>query len=104
MLWLNSLGIFRYVDQSITTLDSALPMFQNGVVLCDLVSVACGKKILGITRKPKVKATALSNISKAMELLRKRRDISNRFLWYDDAVIMHVFSLLLNRSFPIYQV
>ena len=86
LLWMSSLGLFHRLNKEVTTLDDCIDDLSNGTVLCDLVSVTCGTRVVGVTRNPKVKATCLSNIQKALELLRRRRDMSQRFLWAEEEI------------------
>jgi hypothetical protein len=44
---------------------------KRGVILCDLVGLLFNCKITGVVRQPLTETSCISNIRKAMEVLRK---------------------------------
>eukprot|EP01028_Stygiella_incarcerata_P008827 TRINITY_DN396_c0_g1_i3.p1 TRINITY_DN396_c0_g1~~TRINITY_DN396_c0_g1_i3.p1 ORF type:complete len:1114 (+),score=328.12 TRINITY_DN396_c0_g1_i3:2593-5934(+) len=85
LLWLHAIGVVPTSGVPLC-LDDILPHIQSGVLLCDTVSVIEGKKIVGVFRNPKIDSTALRNISKALEIMRRRRDMSQRYLWSEQQI------------------
>eukprot|EP01012_Entosiphon_sulcatum_P046145 TRINITY_DN6186_c0_g2_i1.p1 TRINITY_DN6186_c0_g2~~TRINITY_DN6186_c0_g2_i1.p1 ORF type:complete len:656 (+),score=72.59 TRINITY_DN6186_c0_g2_i1:74-2041(+) len=62
------------------------PYLRNGTLLCDIATVATGKRILGVLRSPKTASSCLSNIRKATEALRSLKGMAKTYLDYDEDV------------------
>lgn len=77
--WLNS---FRFSEGLLQDEHQVVLEMRSGVLLCDLVSSLEQKRILGIFRPPRTHSTSLSNIIKALTLLRANRSIHSPFLKY----------------------
>ena len=79
--WLKSLGIVRQVNsiQSIIDIEANI---KNGTLLCKLVSLLFSCSILGVNENPRTKASELSNIRKALEVLRKQQSMPQRYVYY----------------------
>ena len=54
---------------------------SNGNILCELVSIIFNVKLPGIFKDPRTETTCISNIRKALEILRKQRKMSQKFTW-----------------------
>jgi hypothetical protein len=54
---------------------------KNGTLLCRAVSVICKCRINGIFQNPKTDSTAISNIRKSLEILRKTPNMPQKYLW-----------------------
>ncbi len=49
---------------------------SNGTLLCETVSTVFNIKLTGVFKEPKTDATSLSNIRKALDVLRSQRKMS----------------------------
>ncbi|KAL0480082.1 hypothetical protein AKO1_007056, partial [Acrasis kona] len=87
VFWLRSVGLCVSSDPMLTCLEMIESGMRNGVLLCDVVSFVLGEKIIGVCRSPKVAASCLSNINRSLELLRKRKSMTQEFLWGDKDVL-----------------
>jgi hypothetical protein len=86
LFWLRSLGMF--VDRAVpSTLSDIEFDITNGTLLCELVGFVVGERIIGVHKNPKVSTSKLANINKALEPLRRRKGVSQRFLWKDEEVL-----------------
>ena len=69
------MGIFhRLKKQNAENIDSMIEIQQdisNGNILCELVSIIFNVKLPGVFKDPKTETTCISNIRKALEILRK---------------------------------
>lgn len=76
--WLQSLGLIK--SQNIATILDFEKEIRNGTLLCELAQIISNNKqpINGIFKDPKTDATAISNIRKALENLRKLSKISHK--------------------------
>ena len=74
--WINNLGIVKteFFSQLIADV-------KTGVLLCDLVDIIFGCRIRGVFKAPKTQATCASNIRKALEMMRRSKRMSQKFLW-----------------------
>jgi hypothetical protein len=89
LFWLRTLGMLPATEgmsphQALEQVEAGI---RNGTLLCDLVSFVVGERIIGVSRTPKVAATCLSNINRALEQLRKRKGITQEFLWRDKELL-----------------
>jgi len=75
--WLCSLG----VSQSCPNLTALLPIWTTGFLLARTVSLVCRTPIEGIFEEPKSEGGALSNVRKALDLLKQTPCMSQKFLW-----------------------
>ncbi|KAF0980306.1 hypothetical protein FDP41_013520 [Naegleria fowleri] len=78
--WLRSLGMLPIHKPIPDTLEDIDEEIRNGTILCDLVGFILGDPIVGVTRNPKIVTACRSNISKAMDLLRQRKKMCQKFL------------------------
>ena len=82
--WVHSLGYLPLPTDVLWTADEALEAMLagccDGTLLCDLTSQVCSEQIPGITRRPRVAAAQLGNISKAFEVLQRRKAVSTKHL------------------------
>jgi hypothetical protein len=89
LFWLRTLGMLPATDgmsphQALAYVETGV---RNGTLLCDLVSFVVGERIIGVSRAPKVAATCLANINRALEQLRKRKGMTSEFLWRDQEIL-----------------
>lgn len=54
---------------------------SNGLLLSELVSLLFNTKLTGIFKDPKTEGTAISNLRKPLEILRKQAKMSQKFTW-----------------------
>lgn len=76
--WLQSLGLIR--TQNVTSILDIEKEIRNGTLLCELAQIISKSKhpLTGIFKDPKTDTTAISNIRKALEILRKLSKISHK--------------------------
>jgi len=55
--------------------------FANGTLLAEIVTVIFNVKITGIFKDPKTETTAISNIRKSLEVLKRQNKMSQKFTW-----------------------
>jgi hypothetical protein len=87
--WLRSLGLFRklglreetFPRGRIDSINEIEREITQGVLICDLVGLVFNVKINGVFREPKTEITCLANIRKALEILRRQRNMSQKFTW-----------------------
>jgi len=86
--WLVNLHLIIKNDQEISLLDIE-KRIRNGTLLCDLAAILHKnkQKVHGVISDPKSAATALANIRKAFELLRKLNKINRRYLWAEKEIL-----------------
>ncbi|KAG2391860.1 hypothetical protein C9374_013345 [Naegleria lovaniensis] len=80
ILWLRSLGMLPIHKPIPDTFEDIDEEIRNGTILCDLVGFILGDPIIGVTRNPKIPTACRSNIFKAIELLRQRKKMCQKFL------------------------
>lgn len=76
--WLESLNV---TEKPFVQLSTILDEIRSGVLLCSLVSKVTGVRILGVFKHPRTSQVALSNIRKALEVLRGQSRMSQEFTW-----------------------
>ncbi len=92
LFWLVSLGIGAAQTNNPNqpypnSIEEIKPKIQNGTLLCELVSLIEGKKIIGINTTPKVASACIANITKALEILRKRKGMNPSFLFSENELL-----------------
>lgn len=76
--WVISLNILQ---PSPSNFQELVPEVRSGVLLCVVVSRAFSVKVPSITRDPKTEQSAMNNIRKALDLLRKNPQMSQKYIW-----------------------
>jgi hypothetical protein len=74
MNWIKSLGVLSKYGSSYNDAQILIEIqreISNGSLLCELVSTIFNVKITGMFKDPKTESTAISNIRKSLEILRK---------------------------------
>jgi len=82
LTWLGDLQLLHSIPKLRDTLsfEELIPPIQKGVILCDLVSTIEDNEILGVFRPPKTRSTAISNIVKALNVLKANTRMNPRYL------------------------
>eukprot|EP00668_Euglena_longa_P034879 GGOE01044776.1.p1 GENE.GGOE01044776.1~~GGOE01044776.1.p1 ORF type:complete len:789 (+),score=137.48 GGOE01044776.1:50-2416(+) len=105
LAWMTSLGVLRIAnpppDDTTTPLNAPscmtgqvlhvppedisspfiYPYIRNGTLLCDIVGLIEGQRLTGVFWVPRTRATCLSNLGRAMGVLRDKKTMSR---WYLD--------------------
>jgi hypothetical protein len=55
-------------------------------LLCELIATIFNVKINGIFKDPKTEATAIANIRKPLEILRRQSKMSQKFTWTEKEI------------------
>jgi hypothetical protein len=90
--WVHSLGYLPMPSDGGTqwtadeALDTMLRGCSDGTLLCDLTAKICGEQIPGVTRRPRIAAAQLGNISKAFDVLRRRKIVDTQHLRCEEDV------------------
>ncbi|CDW89619.1 UNKNOWN [Stylonychia lemnae] len=82
--WIKSMGVLSKFGQHYNEVQSLLEIqkeISNGSLLCEIVTTIFNVKIMGIFKDPKTEATAISNIRKSLEVLKKQTKMSQKFTW-----------------------
>jgi hypothetical protein len=90
--WVDSLNVLQPSPQFFAEL---VPELKKGVLLCVVVSTVTSTKIFNIVPDPKTEQSALNNIRKGLEILRKLPRMSQKFTWSEKEIFKGNFSVLL---------
>ena len=90
--WIDSLNILQPSPQFFAEL---VPELKKGVLLCVIVSTITSTKIFNIVPEPKTEQSALNNIRKGLEILRKLPRMSQKFTWSEKEIFKGNNSVLL---------
>ena len=90
--WVDSLNILQPSPQFFGEL---VPELKKGVLLCVVVSTVTASKIFNIIPEPKTEQSALNNIRKGLEILRKLPKMSQKFTWSEKEIFKGNNSVLL---------
>eukprot|EP00761_Pharyngomonas_kirbyi_P000120 gb/GECH01000120.1/.p1 GENE.gb/GECH01000120.1/~~gb/GECH01000120.1/.p1 ORF type:complete len:784 (+),score=208.52 gb/GECH01000120.1/:1-2352(+) len=77
MKWIQSFKIFG----KNTSKSELGEILSSGVKLCDFVSFLFKREIPGVAKNPKNNAAAVSNINRALQILREQKSMPPRYLW-----------------------
>ena len=72
--WIKSMGVFSKLGKDSINYESLIELqkeISNGNLLCEIVCLIFNTKIMGVFKDPKTDNTAISNIRKSLEILRK---------------------------------
>lgn len=78
--WLKSMKICSSTVESVHDVMFAV---KQGVLLCDLVELVTKQKLANVVRQPLSETTQMQNIRKALDVLRKLKQMSQKFTWSD---------------------
>ena len=87
--WLKRLNLFSKLYGSSFDVESLVQVqkdISNGILLADLVASLFNVKLHGIFKDPKTEATALANIRKPLEVLRRQSRMSQKFTWAEKEI------------------
>jgi hypothetical protein len=59
---------------------------SNGTLLSEIVCTLFNVKIHGIFKDPKTESTAISNIRKSLEVLKRQNKMSQKFTWTEKEI------------------
>jgi hypothetical protein len=83
--WLQSISVLSALPESLLAL---LPTLTNGVLLCQAVSSVFHIAIPDVFHDPKTDGGVLSNLRKALDVLKQAEDMSQKFVWGREKDIM----------------
>ena len=73
--WIKSMGVLSRIGKDSTLVGDSMICLQKeittGVLLCEIVQLIFNTRINGIFKNPKTDSTALSNLRKALDVLRR---------------------------------
>ena len=83
------MGVFSRIfgTLDITSLLQIQKELSNGTLISELVSTIFNVKINGLFKDPKTEATALGNIRKSLDILRRQGKMSQKFTWCDKELL-----------------
>lgn len=90
--WVDSLNLLQPAPQYFVEL---VPELKKGVLLCVLTSKVTIVKIFNIIPDPKTEQSAINNIRKALEILRKLPKMSQKFTWSEKEIYKGNYCVLL---------
>jgi Calponin homology (CH) domain len=90
--WIISLNILQ---PSPTCFQELISELKSGVLLCVILSRLFSVKISNITRDPKTEQSAMNNIRKALDILRKIPQMSQKFIWSGKEISKGSYGVLL---------
>lgn len=80
MAWLHSLGVTQDYGFPDSLID-LIPAFRSGVMLCQVVSMALKTALDGVFLCPISEGGVLSNMRKALDVLKRVPTMSQKFVW-----------------------
>ena len=87
--WLKNLGVFAKLYGSTFEIDSLIQVqkdITNGLLFAELVTILFNVKLHGIFKDPKTESTAISNIRKSLEVLKRQSRLSQKFTWAEKEI------------------
>eukprot|EP00347_Sterkiella_histriomuscorum_P018003 403347156 len=87
--WIKSMGVLSKFGTQYNGVESLLEIqkeISNGSLLCEIVQTVFNLKITGIFKDPKTESSAISNIRKSLEVLRKQNKMSQKFTWAEKEI------------------
>jgi len=79
--WMNSMGLFNDLPTVPHSLKELAIHFRNGVMLCDLTTIVTNARLTTIHRRPANENQCITNIRRALEILRTKKMMGQRYLW-----------------------
>ena len=90
--WITSLNILHPAPEMFQEL---IPELKSGVLLCVLVSRVFSVKFQNITKDPKSDPSAMNNIRKALDVLRKIPHMSQKYVWCGKEILKGSYGVIL---------
>jgi len=87
MAWLHSFGVTQDYGFPDSLID-LIPAFRSGVMLCQVVSMALGTALDGVFLYPISEGGVLSNMRKALDVLKRVPNMSQKFVWGREKELM----------------
>ena len=81
IIWINSLGLFSDASTKPASFREFTILMKNGVLLSDLTAVIANQRITTIHRRPTNELQCITNIRRALEFLREKKNMAQRYLW-----------------------
>jgi len=99
LVWLNSIIIIQYPNSKLVenmTIFDILPNIKNGTLLCELANIFLKNSIkMSPCKTPRTQIAALNNIRKSLEVFRKLKGISHKYLWNEKEIYKGDISIIL---------
>jgi len=84
--WLDAIGLLPGLHYKPKTIREIMNQLKSGVLLCDLTTVVTNEKIGSIHRRPTTELHCLTNIRKALEVLRNKKPMGQKYLWKEKEI------------------
>ena len=84
--WISNLGLLHGISYQPASIRELMSQIKNGVLLCDLVNVVVNEKMGSIHRRPSTELQCLTNIRKALEMLRMQKNFGQKYLWKEKEI------------------
>jgi len=84
--WISNLGLLHGISYEPASIRELMSQIKNGVLLCDLVAVVVNEKMGTIHRRPSTELQFLTNIRKALEMLRMQKNFGQKYLWKEKEI------------------
>ena len=81
IIWINSLGLFSDASTKPASFRELIILMKNGVLLSDLTAVIANQRLTTIHRRPTNELQCITNIRRALEFLREKKNMAQRYLW-----------------------
>ena len=99
-LWITNLGILQ---PSPSCFQELIPEIKSGILICVIVSRVFSVKIPNIIKEPKTEQSCMNNIRKALEILRKIPQMSQKFIWSGKEILKGSCGVILGVLEDIYR-
>jgi len=84
--WISNLGLLHGLTYQPASIRELMSQLKSGVLLCDLVSIVVNEKIGAMHRRPNTELQCLTNIRKALEMLRMQKNFGQKYLWKEKEI------------------
>ena len=84
--WIDGVGLLPGLHYKPKSIREIMNQLKSGVLLCDLITVVTNEKIISIHRRPTTELHCLTNIRKALEVLRSKKEMGQKYLWKDKEI------------------
>lgn len=81
IIWLNSLGVFSDASTKPASFRELAILMKNGVLLSDITAIIANQRLTTIHRRPTNELQCITNIRRALEHLREKKNMAQRYLW-----------------------
>lgn len=79
--WIYKCGAIKNYKKQPTSFLEIEDDLMNGTIYCKLVEFIFGAKLKGIFKDPRTESTKVSNLRKALEVLKKEKSMSQKYTW-----------------------